>query len=227
MATEEIMKSQVQFQDHAEPAVEKVRIRGSRGDLIIEVDDSVAFSKALKNLESELRKAPLFYKDSVARIGFGQTILNAKQKKSIREVCVKFGILYQELATDFREDQKKANALLISRTLRSGQKVQYDGHVVILGDVQPGAEVVASGHIIVWGTLRGVAHAGAGGNQKAFVCSMRLIPVQLRIANFVAVELGGSENQSKKPEIAHIEGDLIVAEEWDAKTFVKMGIVLE
>ncbi len=227
MAAEEIMKSQVQLQDHEEQVVEKVKIRGSRGDLVIEVGDSVPFAKALRHLETELRKAPLFYQDSVARIGFGQIPLNAKQKKQIRDVCTKYGILYQELGTDFKEDQNKANSLLISRTLRSGQRVEYDGHVVILGDVQPGAEVIASGHIIVWGTLRGIAHAGAGGNQKAFVCAMRLIPVQLRIANFVAVDLGASESLSKKPEIALIHGETIMAEEWDAKTFVKMGVVLE
>jgi septum site-determining protein MinC len=65
-------------------------------------------------------------------------------------------------------------AVLVQRTLRSGFKVSYQGHVVVIGDVNPGAEIVAGGSVVVWGRLRGVVHAGAEGNEKAVVCALDL-----------------------------------------------------
>ncbi|HBX68132.1 MAG TPA: septum site-determining protein MinC, partial [Chloroflexi bacterium] len=72
-------------------------------------------------------------------------------------------------------------AILIQRTLRSGHSLKYEGHVIVIGDVNPGAEIVAGGNVIVWGRLRGTVHAGADGNQDAIICALDLSPTQLRI----------------------------------------------
>ena len=76
--------------------------------------------------------------------------------------------------------------LFLKQTLRSGQAVSHSGHLVIIGDVNPGAEVMAEGDITVWGTLRGVAHAGIGGNTRAEIRALRLQAMQLRIAHAIA-----------------------------------------
>ena len=78
-------------------------------------------------------------------------------------------------------------ALFLHRTLRSGQVIRHPGHVIVLGDVNPGAEIVAGGNIVVWGHLRGVVHAGAGGDEGVRVCALDLAPTQLRIAGRIAV----------------------------------------
>ena len=70
-------------------------------------------------------------------------------------------------------------------SLRSGQKMEVDGSIVILGDVNSGAEVIASDNIVVLGTLRGLAHAGAKGNKQAIIGAGALDAVQIRIANIV------------------------------------------
>ena len=75
----------------------------------------------------------------------------------------------------------------IKGPLRSGGKVAYEGNVVVLGDVNPGAEIVAGGSVIIWGRLRGVVHAGAEGDESAVVCALELLPTQLRIAGEIAV----------------------------------------
>lgn len=79
-----------------------------------------------------------------------------------------------------------SEGVLVRRTLRSGQSVQHAGHVVVLGDVNPGAEIVAQGDIVVWGHLRGIVHAGAGGDQERCICALRLSPTQLRIGSHIA-----------------------------------------
>ena len=71
-------------------------------------------------------------------------------------------------------------------TLRSGDQLDTEGSVLVLGDVNPGARVSAAGHVLVWGRLRGVAHAGCRGDQCARIVALQLRPLQLRIADVVA-----------------------------------------
>ena len=79
------------------------------------------------------------------------------------------------------------DSLTIHRgTLRSGDHLEVEGSLLVLGDVNPGARVSARGDVRVWGRLRGVAHAGSGGDQRARIVALQLRPLQLRIADAVA-----------------------------------------
>lgn len=106
-------------------------------------------------------------------------------------------------------------AILVQRTLRSGFKVSHHGHIVVLGDVNPGAEVIAGGSVVVWGRLRGVVHAGADGDEKAWVCALEMIPTQLRIAGFVAVP--PDRKGKPEPETARIQNGRVIVESWNPK----------
>ena len=78
-------------------------------------------------------------------------------------------------------------ALTIHRgTLRSGDHLEVEGSLLVLGDVNPGARVSAGGDVRVWGRLRGVAHAGSKGDGTARIVALQLRPLQLRIAAAVA-----------------------------------------
>ena len=105
-------------------------------------------------------------------------------------------------------------ALFISKTIRSGTRIEYPGNIVIVGDVNPGAEVIAEGSVVVWGRVRGVIHAGAKGNREAFICALDLSANQLRIADEVSAML--KPQKDPKPEVASItkEGKL-QAELWN------------
>ena len=83
-------------------------------------------------------------------------------------------------------------------SLRSGQKIEYEGSLVILGDVNAGAEVLASENIVVLGILRGMAHAGAKGNKEAIIATAAIEAPQIRIANLI-----------KEIEKSEIEEDMI------------------
>ena len=106
----------------------------------------------------------------------------------------------------------ESETILVQRTIRSGQTVQYSGHIVILGDVNPGAEIIAGGNIMVLGSLRGIAHAGALGNQLAVVAAFRLEPTQLRIANHITRAPDGEAWQPQQPEVARIKNGVVVIE---------------
>jgi septum site-determining protein MinC len=104
------------------------------------------------------------------------------------------------------------SALWINRTLRSGVRIEYAGHIVVMGDVNPGAEIIAGGSVIVWGRLRGVVHAGVDGNKDAVVCALDLAPTQLRIANEIAVS--PKRSGKPQPEMARIHHDQLEAVPW-------------
>ncbi|MDD4168822.1 MAG: septum site-determining protein MinC [Desulfotomaculaceae bacterium] len=110
------------------------------------------------------------------------------------------------------EDLIDENTILVQRTLRSGQSLHYNGNVVILGDVNPGAEVAATGSIIIMGSLRGVVHAGAGGDVNAIVMAFHLQPTQLRIADHITRPPDNGAIDPDYPEMAQIKGGVVTIE---------------
>ena len=118
-----------------------------------------------------------------------------------------------EQETAVSPDNPSQGGLILKETLRSGRSIYHEGHVVIIGDVNPGAEIVASGDVIVWGRLRGLVHAGALGDETAVICALELTPTQLRIADQIAIS--PDEKRGKAiPEQAAIRNGQIVAEMW-------------
>lgn len=109
-----------------------------------------------------------------------------------------------------------ANSLLLRETIRSGRSIYHERHVVIIGDVNPGAEVIAGGDVVVWGRLRGLVHAGAHGDDSAVICALNLSPTQLRIADQIAIAPGEERRQASPEKVRLIEGQ-IVAEAWNTK----------
>jgi len=81
---------------------------------------------------------------------------------------------------------EKKDTLYVKQTLRSGQKLEYDGNLVIIGDCNAGSEVIASGDIMIWGILSGIAHAGNKGDLKACIRAFKINAIQLRIADLLA-----------------------------------------
>ncbi|MCU0514740.1 MAG: septum site-determining protein MinC [Anaerolineae bacterium] len=110
-------------------------------------------------------------------------------------------------------EEQGTGGVMIRRTLRSGRIVHSRGHVVVYGDVNPGAKIVAVGDVIVWGRLRGMVHAGAEGDKSAVVCALDMSPGQLRIADFITTS-PPDKKRSVHPEIASVRDEQIVVEAW-------------
>ncbi|MFW9260904.1 septum site-determining protein MinC [Nostoc sp. CALU 546] len=97
----------------------------------------------------------------------------------------------------------QADALYLEMTVRSGVEIRHPGTVIVLGDLNPGGIVIADGDIIIWGRLRGIAHAGAGGNRECLIMALQMEPTQLRIADAVA-RAPEKPPMQFSPEVAHI-----------------------
>lgn len=110
--------------------------------------------------------------------------------------------------TDIYEGKTK----FIERTVRSGERILYNGNIIVIGDVNSGAEVIAFGNIVVLGVLRGIAHAGFNGNKKAIVAAYMLEPAQLRIADLIARAPDEKVEKPQMPEVASIHENNIIVE---------------
>ena len=115
--------------------------------------------------------------------------------------------------------------LLHRGSLRSGQDLRHLGPILLIGDVNPGASVISGSDVYIWGRLRGVAHAGAMGNDWSVICALDLEPTQLRIGHQIAVSPNKqgvvrrwfSRTTERKPEIARVIDGQIVVEPWDER----------
>jgi septum site-determining protein MinC len=103
-------------------------------------------------------------------------------------------------------------ALFVNKTLRSGARIEFAGHVVVLGDVNPGAEIIADGNVIVWGKLRGAVHAGAKGDKSSVICALDLFPIRLQISEFTMNS--STRKETGKPEMAFVSDQRVIVETW-------------
>jgi len=111
-----------------------------------------------------------------------------------------------------------AQTVIVPHSLRAGFRGEYKGSVVILGDVNPGAEVIAGGDVIVMGALRGMVHAGSGGQQDAIVWARPIASPQIRLGDAMARAPEDNALQSMRrieeghAEIARLHDGAIIIE---------------
>jgi len=132
-------------------------------------------------------------------------------------VPIPLNTLLRPAEYEYLLNDSRARLLLVHRELWEPltplrDRCGFLRHVVVIGDVNPGAEITAGGNVIVWGRLRGVVHAGAGGDEEAVVCALDLAPTQLRIAGHIAVS--PERRKDPGPEIARIREGQLIADTW-------------
>ncbi len=201
-------------------------IRGTtRTGLVLLLPEEGEFASVLERLAAKLASSGRFFAGGRVQVHVGNRELSAADREALEQTLQRAGMVLLSVkeggdpVAEMQAPEAGAppaepppeTALVITKTVRSGQEIRHNGDVIILGDVNPGAVVVAAGHIVVMGALRGVAHAGCTGNRSAIVAATRLRPTQLRIAEVIGRAPDGDAPQSF-PEVARIRGDLIVVE---------------
>lgn len=219
---------------------ESVMLKGGRDGVAIIIDEGADFEVALAELRAKLSDARDFFRGAFFRLDAGRRTLTDAERDAISAIAREFGIQLREapapvrgrplhgdpgksarwpglsLAAKGRGEEMAVEGarptLYQRRTLRSGQRVDFDGNVVIMGDVNAGAMITCTGDIIVLGALRGLAHAGADGDEKAIVMAFRLEPTQLRIAHHISRAPDEAGPRPEGPEIARVKNDMILIE---------------
>lgn len=190
-------------------------IKGTKDGLLLRLDDTCSFSDLIKELEDKLSPHQKVNEDTHVvnvRIDTGNRFLSKTQetriielirklKKNLHVEAIESNVMLKEEAERLKEE---SDIKIISKVIRSGQILRITGDVLIIGDVNPGGTVIASGNIFVLGQLKGIAHAGFGGNEDAVICASKMIPTQLRIADLYTRAPDRPEDQIIESECAFI-----------------------
>jgi len=190
--------------------------------LLIKLDSKISFDKNLEEIREKLNSS--FFQGSVVIIDPDGLKLNAEQEKKLEELLKQhnsqiLGYKIKEKEKEEKKNQhisnisKEKSLKIVNKTIRSGQRIEHDGDILILGDVNPDAYIIASGNIIVMGKLRGIVHAGANGDERAEVIALKLQPQQLRIAwHFTRAPDEEEKDNEEHPERAYVEDNQIYIE---------------
>lgn len=190
--------------------------------LLVKLDENLTVEDNISQIKAKLGSD--FFKGSLAVIDYESAKLSDEDKRKIEEAVRSTSTRFVGYKPTLKlEKNQKIEAVpqpkaegvrtlkFIDKSIRSGQNIEHDGDVLIIGDVNPGSYVTASGNIIVMGTLRGTVHAGAGGDDGAIVIALKLRAQQLRIAKWITRSPDDSEGP-EYPEKAYVRNNQIIIE---------------
>ena len=220
---------------------ERIQIKGTSDGLIITIGAG-AWPGLVEELDHHLGQKASFFKGGRVALRLGPRQLTRPQLEAVgrilsrhqvslwavegdspgtREAAEQLGLETELFARQTMPTPAtpppEGDSIVVQRTLRSGQVLYHPGHVIVIGDVNPGAEIQAGGNIIIWGRLRGMVHAGVGENglgDQAIVCALQLSPTQLRIGNHITRPPAENAAHESGPEVASVQDGQIVAELW-------------
>ena len=198
-----------------------ISINLRKDEIVIKLNESAAQEQIVEGLKKKLTELKKLYKDEKTPIRVTGKILKNKEIDEIQELIkskidveIEFdspkGLGLSNIKKTFEKEIATSETKFHRGSLRSGQRLETEGSLVILGDVNSGAEVIASDNIVVLGALRGLAHAGAKGNKQAIIAAGLFDAVQVRIANVVKEINRDEEPLHKQTYISIVEGKFII-----------------
>ena len=198
-----------------------ISINLRKDEIVIKLNESATQEQIVEGLKKKLTELKKLYKDEKTPIRVTGKILKNKEIDEIQELIkskidleIEFdspkGLGLSNIKKTFEKEIATSETKFHRGSLRSGQRLETEGSLVILGDVNSGAEVIASDNIVVLGALRGLAHAGAKGNKQAIIAAGLFDAVQVRIANVVKEINRDEEPLHKQTYISIVEGKVII-----------------
>lgn len=192
-----------------------------KDEISIKINEGANYERIIETLNERLVELKKLYKEAKNPIRITGKFLTDKEMEEIRDIIKKeinVDVTFDNvnelglsgIKKAYEQDVENSKTYFFKGGMRSGQRIETEGSVVILGDVNGGAEVIAGENIVILGTLRGLAHAGAKGNKKAIIASHSIECPQLRIGNILKeIE---KEDLEEQKQFASVVDDKIVLE---------------
>ncbi|WP_026886262.1 septum site-determining protein MinC [Clostridium beijerinckii] len=204
-----------------------ILIKGNKDGIntTINMNKFACFDDMIVLLIKKLSKGKHFYKGTTLILRIDLKSVNKKELGILKEKLLTQIELKDIVLEDIEKEIEQVNekevkvfsgvyegkTKFIRKTVRGGECINYQGNIVIVGDINSGAEVYAAGNVIVLGRIRGKVSAGTNGNTKAVIAAFLLQPELLKIANVIAMSPDDIEKPSY-PELARIKDGLIIVE---------------
>lgn len=179
---------------------QSVVIKSSKNGINLVLDQKMPFDELLQEIRTKFIDSEKFFKNASIAISFeGRPLTQEEQllivdtiqqNTTITIVCI---MDHDELMDEvikrrmdaYVEEHSPQTGRFYKGTLRSGQQLESETSIIVLGDVNPGAKVIAKGNIVVLGALKGNAYAGADGSAGCFVAALEMDPVQIKIGDYI------------------------------------------
>ena len=218
-----------------------VQIKGLRDSLLVSLSDA-PWEQQRAALLAQIDAQPTFFHGARMALDVGAQVLKVNDMVDLRDHLSERNVSLWAVVSESPTTEKTAQllglatrisrprpepphraqvenitsetALFLNKTLRSGTRVEFGGHLVVVGDVNPGAEIVADGSVLVWGKLRGAVEAGAKGDENAVVCALDLFPTRLHLGKH-SLDLA-DRKETGKPEMASLHNGTIIVEHWQS-----------
>ncbi|MGZ0086560.1 septum site-determining protein MinC [Caldibacillus thermoamylovorans] len=190
-------------------------MKGTKDGLTLHLDDRCSYEDLLKEIEERLvnqaggiaSNSPLVS----VHLNMGNRYLTPEQEEEVRALIRRSKNLVVESIesnvvskAEAKEWLRKAEMVTVSRIVRSGQVLHVEGDLLLIGDVNPGGMVIAGGNIFILGALRGIAHAGYGGNMEAVIAASVMKPMQLGIGDVMNRAPDYKTDERNEMECAYI-----------------------
>ncbi len=175
--------------------LKKLKHLAVNADVVLDVGDA-------KGHEDLIQRIKLYLKNNF-ELGL---ISTSPQKRSVPTERIR----QRDLSKGW--NQHRSEVLMLRGRVRSGQTINAKKHLVITGDVNPGADIIAGGDVIVLGKLSGNVHAGYPDKEDAMVFALGFNPSHVKIGS---VSASGSESEvGISPEFASVENNKIIVKDY-------------
>ena len=187
-----------------------ITIQLKKDEIWIKIREEAEEKEIIECLKEKITDLKKLYKGDTTPIKVVGKILKNKEIDEIKEIIkenIDVEVEFESPTTlglhgikkGFYQEIKSSETMFYKSSLRCGQKVEFEGSIVVLGDINAGAEVIAEENVIVLGEIRGLAHAGAKGNRQAIIAANKIDCPQIRIADKIKeFEKEETEEETKK-----------------------------
>ena len=193
-----------------------VGISMKKDEIIIRISEKATHDETIECLNKKIPALKKLYKTEKTPIFVTGKVLKNKEIEEVKKIItdaidveVTFDspkvLGFYGIKKAFEKEVKTSETKFYKGSLRSGQKIEFEGSLVILGDLNGGAEAIAGENIVILGTLRGLAHAGAKGNKKAIIATNKIECPQLRIANIVKEKEKSDLESEQEYKFAYVD----------------------
>ncbi|MBO5073460.1 MAG: septum site-determining protein MinC [Eubacterium sp.] len=201
-----------------------VIIKGNKSGIRILLDSELSFEDLLEEVRKKFSDSAEFLGDAKVAVSLEGRELSEEEESVLLQcisehsrldvVCLidndkKQEEYFTQSLNDRLMQMNSNTGQFFKGNLRSGQVMEFETSIVILGDVNAGAQVISTGNVIILGTLNGTVYAGASGRANSFVVALKMNPVQIRIGDVIARSADEKRDPPKEPQIAYLEDNTI------------------
>lgn len=210
-----------------------VIIKSNKNGITLVLNEDLDFPVLLGEIIKKFKASEKFFSDTGFAVMFEGRVLSDAEKyeivdavmaqTSVQILCIlesdelRDDLIRRKIEEQARGGRKgRVNGSFCHGSLRSGERLESDESIIVIGDVPKGACVCSGSDIIVLGTLSGSAHAGVEGAKESFLAALSFAPEEYSVDGVCGEPLpkerrGFFSKRNKTPaaRIATAEGGFI------------------